>query len=287
MTNQRRPMTALRVRDLDASIGVYVGQVGCTLIDRPDGADVATVEHAGYRLLLAGPSAGDLVPHLHDVHEVAKPGATVFFNGGPAELIDDLRVRLESHGMNGLTTRVRWWGDQTLLAADPDGYTICFWTTIDRAPEETLALYEQGPDRLERALEGLSGADLDCSEAASEWTIRQIVHHLTDSEATVLDRTKMGLAEPGRTYHPNSYLQDLWAERLDYAGRDIAPAVALFRAIRGHMSQLMRHLPDAWERSTRNPDGHEMTAGTMIAMLMSHAYEHIETIHEIRQSRVQ
>jgi hypothetical protein len=42
----------------------------------------------------------------------------------------------------------------------------------------------------------------------------------------------------------------------------------------------MRHLPGAWERATIAPDGTRHTAGATIAMLASHALEHIEEIRE-------
>jgi catechol 2,3-dioxygenase-like lactoylglutathione lyase family enzyme len=282
MANLRRPMTALRVRNLETSVGFYVQQIGCELVHRSGDGQVATIEHQGYLLLLAGPDAADLTPYLSSTHEILKPCGTVFFNGGTSDRINDLHTELRSRGVCDLTLVERWWGDHTLATSDPDGYRVCFWTSAQRTPAEVLDLYEAGAPALERALEGLSAAALDRSLEQGEWTIRQIVHHLADSEATVLGRTKMALAEPGRMFAPNPYLQDTWADGLDYAGRDIAPAVALFGAIRVHMTQLMRHLPDAWERSTVSPEGHEMTAGTMIGMLMSHAFEHIEDIERIR-----
>jgi catechol 2,3-dioxygenase-like lactoylglutathione lyase family enzyme len=276
-------MTAVRVTDLDASVGFYVGQVGCCLVTRDAGEDVAVIEHAGYRLLLAGPQAGELAPLLQATHEIAARGSTIFFNGGAASEVEALRMRLEERGLRDVCVSLRWWGEHTISLDDPDGYKVVFWTTLEATPEELLALYAQGPDVLERALAGLHEEDLDVAAAPGEWTIRQIVHHVTDSEATVLARTKFGLAEPGRVYHPNRYLQDRWADGLDYAGRDIGPSVALFRAIREHITQLMQHLPDAWERGTQTPEGQVLTAGTMIGMLVSHAYEHTETIEEIRR----
>lgn len=274
-------MTAVRVRDLHTSIRFYTDQAGCSLGHMLEGEGVATIEHQGYLLLLAGSESGDPTPHLGSTHEILKPGGTIFFDGGASDGVHSLRASLESRGMRDVTLTERWWGDHTLTTTDPDGYTVCFWTSTERSPAETLDLYEAGPDRLEQALVGLTGDDIDHSPRPGEWTIRQITHHLTDSEATVLGRTKTALAEPGRTYIPNPYLQDRWAEALDYAGRDIGPAVSLFRAIRAHMAQLMRHLPDAWERATWTPDGRVMTAGTMIGMLMSHAFEHIEDIERI------
>jgi catechol 2,3-dioxygenase-like lactoylglutathione lyase family enzyme len=279
----RKPSTLVRVRDIDASLAFYVEQVGARLVARDTAADVATIDYAGYLILLAGPNADAVTPFLGEVQEPVRSGATIFLGGATYDGVIDLRRQLEARGVRGVELIERPWGDRVLTAPDPDGYTIAFWATIERTTEETLTLYDAGPDALDAALAGLSDAQLDLARAPDSWMIRQIVHHLADSEATVLGRTKFALAEPGRLYLGNPYAPDRWADGLDYAGRDIAPAVALFRAIRAHMSQLMRHLPDAWERSTRNAEGVSSPAGDMIGMLVSHAFEHIEEIRETRQ----
>jgi catechol 2,3-dioxygenase-like lactoylglutathione lyase family enzyme len=282
MTNARKPATAVRVADLAASLAYYVDRLGCTLVSRPADADVATIAHEGYLLLLAGPASADLVPYMQPSHDLARPGSTLFFDGGPASDLDAAHARLIARGVMDAQVVERWWGERVITTRDPDGYQVVLWTPLDAAPAEQLALYAQGPDVLERALAGLCAADLDRRPAPGEWTIREIVHHITDSEATVLARPKFGLAEPGRVFRPNSYRQETWATGLDYAGRDIAPAVTLFRAIRAHITQLMQHLPDAWMRGTVTPEGQTLTAGTMIGMLVSHAYEHIAHIEELR-----
>src|SRR5690606_10945701 len=148
---------------------------------------------------------------------------------------------------------------------------------------EVLALYAAGVEALNDALAGLSDADLDLTSKPGEWSIRQIVHHLADSEATVLAGLKFALAEPGRRYIRNGYHQDVWAEGLDYAGRPIGPAVALFGAIRAHLLQLVRHIPGAWERNTVDAEGQPgIPVGQYLGMLASHALEHIEEIRETR-----
>ncbi|MDI3338984.1 MAG: DinB family protein [Sphaerobacter sp.] len=272
-------MTAVRVADLEASLRFYVDGLGFGLVWRAT-PDIAVVDAAGYPILLAGPAAGDLRPHLDETHAVVKPGGTLHAFGG------DLAARRAALAERGIAATLieRAWGDRILQVTDPDGYTVAFWTIVERTPEEVLDLYASGVPALRGALAGLGEKDLDLARRPGEWTIRQIVHHLADSEATALAGPKFALAEPGRRFLRNAYDPDRWAERLDYAGRAIEPAVELFAAIRAHMLQLVRHLPDAWDRSTVDAAGSPSTpVGVHLSMLACHALEHIEEIWETRR----
>ena len=280
MEDDRRPMTAAKVRDLEASVRFYGEVMGFALLERDGQADVAIVSFNGYPILLAGPRAGDLSPHLNEVHGVVQPGGTLF---AYAADIDTEEARLVSRGAPRLTRIEKPWGDTVLTVVDPDGYTISFWTTVERTPEETLALYEAGVPSLEVALAGLGEGDHNLRPGPGEWSIRQIVHHLADAEATALGQPKFALAEPGRRYTGSPYDADAWARGLAYDDRPIAQSVALFSAIRGHMAQLLRTLPDPWERATLDAKGTAHPAGVAIGKFASHAFEHIEQIQAIRE----
>lgn len=276
-----RPMTAVPVTDLARSYAFYVERLGFGRIAFDAAADLAQIDAGGYPILLAGPDAGDPRPHLDDVHQILSPGATLY---GRADDADALRAHLAEQAVPFVFVE-RAWGDRLVQVEDPDGYTVEYWFPIERTPDEILALYRQGVEALQAALAGLDDADLDLSRAPGEWTIRQIVHHMTDSECTVLGGPKAALAEPGRTYQATSYSQETWAAALAYAERPIASSVALFAAIRAHMLDLMEHIPGAWERQTVDAAGRpSLPVGTVLGMLVSHGFEHVEQIWEIRRT---
>ena len=95
---------------------------------------------------------------------------------------------------------------------------------------------------------------------------------------------KLALAEPGRPYQSNRPTHQPHLA-LDYAGRDIGPALPLFRAIRDHLAQLMAHFPDAWDRALvlTEPAGRRVTAGEYISAMARHGLEHVEEITAIRR----
>jgi catechol 2,3-dioxygenase-like lactoylglutathione lyase family enzyme len=278
--NGKRTSSILPVTDLTASLTFYIERLGLTLIEHDPAAGRAWIDANGYRVLLAGPASGDIVPGPDEIHEVIRPNSTLHVF---ASDLDRLRAALHGRGVTRVRLVERPWGDRKLTVHDPDGYTVSFWTLNHWSPQQVLALYEAGPDALETVLDGLSEPDLDLACSLGDWTIRQTVHHLADLEAMTLGQLNMELAESGRTYLGNPFNPDIWAASLNYAGRPIGPSVQLFRAIREYVAGLIRHLPDAWERSSRNRDWGESSIGLTLGMLSSHTLEHIEAIRETRR----
>jgi catechol 2,3-dioxygenase-like lactoylglutathione lyase family enzyme len=273
-------MAIMPVRDLTASIAFYRDGLGFTLIEHDAEAGLARIDANGYPVLLTGPDAASIAPNPDVIHEVVRPEGTLYVF---ARDLDWLQTALAERGVAGVGLVERPWGDRTLTVRDPDGYTVSFWTLIQRSPEQVLALYQTGPDALDGVLTGLSETELDLAHAPGGWTIRQIVHHLADLEAATLGQITMAFAEPGRIYRGNPFSPDTWATSLDYAGRPIGASVQLFRAIREHVVQLAHHLPDVYERSSRKPDGGDNAISLTLSMLSSHALEHIEEIRETRR----
>lgn len=154
--------------------------------------------------------------------------------------------------------------------------------------EEMLALYAAGPDNLEAVLAGLSEPNLDLSIAPREWTIRQTVHHVADGEDIWSTAIKVALGAPGATFDFGWYLgNDEWADALDYAGRAVEPALALLRAKRAHVGQLLEHMTGSWEQRVRvvapyDPKGQQMAVGAIVGLMARHLAEHIEEIRKIK-----
>lgn len=156
----------------------------------------------------------------------------------------------------------------------------------------TIARYAAGPAELERALGGVPDADLDAPPAQGGWTIRQIVHHVVDGDDLWKAGIKAALGNEQGEFTLEWYWgvpQDTWAERWAYAGRPIDVSVALFTAIRAHVTQLLAHVPDAWNRSitVRMPSGEttQLTVGAIVTMQADHLQHHVRRILAIRNER--
>ena len=160
-----------------------------------------------------------------------------------------------------------------------------------RDPDTILARYADGPAQLEAAIAGLTEADLDVAQTADTWTIRQLVHHVVDGDDIWKIGIKAALGNSTGTFTLQWYWdrpQDEWVESWCYAGRAIEPSLALFRANRRYIVQLLNQIPDAWERhiSIKWPDGQvaQITVGYIVEMQAQHVVHHINDIRMIRQS---
>jgi hypothetical protein len=158
-------------------------------------------------------------------------------------------------------------------------------------PNAILALYEDGPEQVQAALAGLSQAELDAAPDAENWSIRQIVHHVVDGDDIWKTFVKIALGNSEATFELQWYWdipQTAWAESWAYADRGIEPSLALLRANRRHVAQLLRVIPDAWERSLtiKWPGGdlQQVTVGWVIEMQSRHVMGHVEDIQRIREA---
>jgi len=285
---ETQPSLALRMRDLAASVAFYTTMLGFTAGPANPAADLAiVVDPDGDALLLTGPAAGDLTPHLSETSRILKPGETVHVS---CRDLAAHKAELARRGLTDVQEIRRPWGDPALLAHDPDSYTILFSVPRRRSPEEVLDLFARGVEEIDAVLAGLSDQELDLKRQPEEWSIRQIVHHIADGDDLWTMALKAALANSGCLYRHDWYTPDnVCAETLDYAGRAIEPAVALFRANRAHVLQLVRQMSNAWERSIRfawpwEPEPHTITVGAIIEGQAIHAFVHCDEIRQIRRA---
>ena len=158
--------------------------------------------------------------------------------------------------------------------------------------EVIVASYAEGPRQLEAALAGLPERDLDVAESEDAWTVRQIVHHVADGDDIWKVFIKRAIGNPGGHFDLQWYWdnpQDEWVEYWAYAEREIAPSLALFRANRAHIVQLLESVPAAWEQSlvVRWPDGEEdlLSVAWVVEMQARHVPGHVDDIRRARKVR--
>jgi hypothetical protein len=154
-----------------------------------------------------------------------------------------------------------------------------------------LARYAEGPQCLEEAIAGLSGADLDPAPDSENWSIRQIVHHVVDGDDLWKTCIKAALGNSTGTFALRWYWdvpQDQWAEAWSYDIRGIAGALARFAANRQHIVDLIEWTDSAWERTIfiQWPEGDPVpvTVAYVVEMQGRHVEAHIADITAIRQA---
>lgn len=159
------------------------------------------------------------------------------------------------------------------------------------AHETILTQYADGPFRLEAALSGLSDSELNLALTADSSSIRQIVHHLADSDDIWKICIKAALGNQDNSFSLQCYWDKPkldWSESWKYASRSIGPSLDLLHANRQYIVQLIHSIPNAWEKSIRLswPDGREesVAVGDVLEMRARHVLDHIKDIHAIRDT---
>lgn len=140
--------------------------------------------------------------------------------------------------------------------------------------------YADGYRVILEALDGATAAELDARESPGEWSPREIVHHLADSEMTSAVRLRRLIAEDDPEI--TGYDQDEFAKRL-YYDRPIDPSMAAFNAARISTVDILERLTeDEWSRAGRHSESGTYSVIDWLQIYAVHAHEHAEQIQRAR-----
>lgn len=136
-----------------------------------------------------------------------------------------------------------------------------------------ISRYSALPEGIEALLAGLADDALDAPSAPGEWSSRQIVHHLGDSELMDAARLRLIAAEDDPDITP--YDEGLFAARLSYE-RPVSPSLAAIRAARESGADILAKLPEQdFERSGRHPEHDEYTLAIWLEKAVEHGEAHL------------
>ncbi|MFH2101815.1 MAG: DinB family protein [Chloroflexota bacterium] len=157
------------------------------------------------------------------------------------------------------------------------------------AIEESLQAYLASVTSLETALAGLTESHLDLNNEQS-WTIRQIVHHIADGDHLWKTAILQAIGKPNHGFRLEWYFsraQTAWADTWMYHSRPIGDAMALLRASRKYLVELLMMTPQAWDSCVRvrwpkQKDDICISVAEIVAMQTRHLHGHTADILAIR-----
>jgi hypothetical protein len=130
-------------------------------------------------------------------------------------------------------------------------------------------------------LTGAAGSEVDFQTGPEQWSIRQIVAHVSDAEIAGTFRLRRMLAEDNPTLE--AYDQDAWAARLDYSKRKPSQSLETFRRIRQENYELLRGIsPEAFERRAHHTERGSITLTDLLKILADHPESHAKQIGRVR-----
>ena len=102
---------------------------------------------------------------------------------------------------------------------------------LTTARDRTLAFFDLPP------------ADLSRSYGPGKWTVRQILHHITDADTVMYDRIRRAIAEPRQVIW--AFDQDRWCQNLDYQSLPLELNRDIFRSVRNMVIHLTGQFYDS------------------------------------------
>jgi hypothetical protein len=142
--------------------------------------------------------------------------------------------------------------------------------------EQLIARYEAGTELLASLLDDVTPKQLDARPGPEEWTAREVIHHLADSEMRAAIRLRQLIAEDAPTiqgYDEKVYTRTLHYERP--VGASLDAAITARRASAELMATLT---PDEWKRSGTHTESGSYSVEDWLEIYASHPHDHADQI---------
>ena len=150
--------------------------------------------------------------------------------------------------------------------------------------KKLLELYNDGYAAVAEALLKITPEELDAKPGPDRWSVRDIIHHLADSEMTAAVRLRLLLAQDRPTIH--GYDQDEFARKL-YYDRPHEPSLELFRVVRQSTAQILERLtPAEWIREGTHTEVGRFGVEEWLKVYGEHAHKHARQIRTVRDAAV-
>ena len=147
--------------------------------------------------------------------------------------------------------------------------------------KDWISIIEQHPKKLTKLVQSLSQEQLDTTYLKDGWTIRQVIHHLSDSHHNSYTRFKWTLTENNPII--KAYHEDRWAELFDSKSAPIKLSLNNLTALHAKWLYLLRSLTSVdLENYFIHPNGNEkVTLKENIGIYAWHCEHHYEHINQL------
>lgn len=149
--------------------------------------------------------------------------------------------------------------------------------------QELIDRYTDGYNEVVRALEGFPADKLTAHPIHGKWSAAEIIHHLADSEMTSAIRLRRLLVEDKPVIQ--GYPEAVYAVRLLYNNRDIAPALEAFKAARATTVQLLEQMTEEdWQLEGAHSESGKYGTEDWLRIYAAHAHGHADQIRRLREA---
>lgn len=139
------------------------------------------------------------------------------------------------------------------------------------------------PAAMRAAVGGLNAKQLDTPYRPDGWTVRQVVHHVSDSHINAYIRFKLALTEEVPTVKP--YDEAKWAELPDGKSQLVEESLTMLELIHQRWLIVLRSMQQSdFLRKLNHPEWDApLTLDSMLALYEWHGRHHVAHITELRK----
>lgn len=146
---------------------------------------------------------------------------------------------------------------------------------------KNIDVLEQFPNRLEGLVKNLTDEQLDTPYRPDGWTVRQTVHHVSDSHHHSYTRFKWSLTEDKPLI--KAYYEERWAELIDSKSAPIEMSLQHLKAIHTKLVYLLKRMTsEDFEKGFTHPETNKLVKlkenVAIYAWHSNHHYAHIENL---------
>lgn len=147
--------------------------------------------------------------------------------------------------------------------------------TLDHV-QKWLEEIETYTDRLRETVDSLSDEDLNKTYREGSYTVRELVHHIADSQLNMYQRLKLALTDDNPTVP--AFDQDKWATQPD-TKLPVESSIKMLEGINERIVSLGSSLKEEQlDRTFTHEVNGEITVATKLAKLAWHEEHHLEHI---------
>ena len=147
-----------------------------------------------------------------------------------------------------------------------------------------IELYRGGYAAIAEALLTITPDELNGKPDPGRWSVREIIHHLADSEMTAAVRLRLLLAQERPTIQ--AYDQDEFARRL-YYDRPHEVSLELLKIVRQSTAEILDRLtPAEWVREGTHTEVGPYGVESWLKTYADHAHKHARQIRVARDAAV-
>lgn len=138
------------------------------------------------------------------------------------------------------------------------------------------------PAQMRQAVRGLSEKQLSTPYREGGWTVRQVVHHVPDSQLNAYIRFKLALTEDVPTIKP--YDENAWAKLADSELTPVEVSLNLLESVHARWVVLLKNMqPKDFERQFKHPESGLHPLDRFLALYDWHGRHHVAHITSLRE----